>query len=318
MKERSTEDNLPFAFTRSLTTESGVRYLAWKLGGARSGVWLRSRCGPEFELRPRAYGNNDAGVAYEIFVHRYLSPPVWIPPERVKLIVDLDANVGLSCLWWLATYWRAEVMAFEPHPGHVAQCRLNLARNGFESRAMLHPVAAGAADGRAWISDAGSASQLSATPANGYEVEVVDIFPLLIGRRIDILKIDIENSEFELLEDPRFGDLDVRVLVMEWHERADRSGGHAACSERLRELGFRLYPIFDNKSYGTMWGYRTSPPLGAEAGRLGQAPDAQWADYRRSSAGGGSPGLIAGDQRARPMDLPSLADPTDLTSAGEP
>lgn len=252
------DDALPLAFARSLTPWSAVHYLAWRLGGSRGTIWVRLRSalkftGPEFQLRPRSAGNNDLGVAYEIFVHRYLHTLVRIPPERVKLIVDLGANVGMSCLYWLATYWRAEVLAFEPHPKHVAQCRTNLERNGFLPRTRLHPAAAGAHARHTRLSDAGSASQLG---DSGYEVEVVDVFPLLADRRIDILKIDIEGSEYELLEDPRFGELDIRAVIVEWHEREDRLGGCAWCSERLKALGFQTLPVFEHKTYGMMWGYQ--------------------------------------------------------------
>ncbi len=261
------EDTWPLAFARALTLPSGVRYLAWRLGGKHGDVWLRLRSerefsGPEFQLRPNSAGNNDAGVAYEIFIHKYLRIPVRIPPERVKVIVDLGANVGMSCLYWLAAYWRAEVIAFEPHPGHAAQWRVNLERNGFLSRATLHTVAAGTANGRAWISDAASSSRVGTVPGDGFEIEVIDIFALLAGRRIDIMKIDIEGGEYELLEDPRFEKLDIRVIIMEWHERKDRPDGHAWCCERLRELGFQLYPVFEQKSNGMMWAYRKRGPAG--------------------------------------------------------
>jgi FkbM family methyltransferase len=263
-QEDAQEDTWPLAFMRALTPPSALRYLAWRLGGKQSSVWLRLRSeqefvGPEFELRPNSAGNNDWGVAYEIFIHKYLRVPVRIPPERVKLIVDLGANVGMSCLYWLAVYWRAEVIAFEPHPGHAAQCRINLARNGLLGRAILHGVAAGVAPGRAWISDAGTSSQVGTAPGGDYEIEVADIFALLAGRRIDILKIDIEGSEYELLEDPRFGELDIRTIIMEWHERDDRPDGNAWCCERLRELGFHLYLVFEEKSHGMMWAYRSQP-----------------------------------------------------------
>ena len=258
IKSETQEDNLPLAFTRTLNLPAALRYLLWRVLGQQSNIWLRLRSGPEYQLRPLSCGNNDGGVAYEIFVHRYLKPPVWIPPERVKLVVDLGANVGFSCLYWLATYWRADVIAFEPHPLHAAQCRINLGRNQLEHRVTLHPVAAGVARHRTWISDEASSSRLTNDPGGGYEVEVADIFELLGDRRIDIMKIDIGGSEYEILEDPRFSALDVKTLVLEWHERDDRPSGQAWCNERLSELGFRIYPVFDMKSYGMMWAYRTA------------------------------------------------------------
>jgi FkbM family methyltransferase len=257
-------DTFPFAFTRTLTPSSAMRYLTWRLGGKKGSVRLRLRSkqefvGPELELRPDSAGNSDADVACDIFARNYLRVPVRIPPERVKLIVDLGANVGMSCLYWLATYWRAEVIAFEPHPGHVAQCQKNLERNGLLRRTTLHGIAAGAAPGRAWISNAGTSSQVGTTSGGGHEAEVVDIIALLLGRRIDILKIDIAGMEYELLEDPRFGELDIRSIIMEWHARDDRPDGRAWCCERLKELGFQLYSVFEQTSHGMMWAYRSQP-----------------------------------------------------------
>jgi FkbM family methyltransferase len=261
------DDRLPLAFTRTLRPVSGLKYLTWQVLGRPYALWLRSRSGPEFQLRPRGESNrnNDVGVAYEIFVHRYYVPPIWIPPERVRLITDLGANVGLSCLYFLATYWAARVIAFEPHPDHAAQFHLNVARNRFTDRVTLHEAAAGTANARAWISDEGSSSQLSVNEGEGYQIDVVDVFPLLAGRRVDILKMDIEGSEYELLEDPRFCDLDVRALVMEWHPRANRSSGQEWCSSRLQALGFRVYPVFGNASCGMLWAYKVPQPSAANA-----------------------------------------------------
>jgi hypothetical protein len=65
----------------------------------------------------------------------------------VKLVVGLGANVGISCLWWLANYRRTQVVAFEPHPGQAT---------------------------RGWISEAGAASALAATGGGGFEVGLLD------------------------------------------------------------------------------------------------------------------------------------------------
>ena len=273
------EDTLPLAFARALTPSSAVRYLGWRLGGKRRDVWLRLRSerefpGPEVQLRPNSAGNNVGDVVHEIFIHKFLRVPVRIPPERVKLIVDVGANVGMSCLYWLAAYWRAKVIAFEPHPGHAAQCKANLERNGFMSRATLHDVAAGTANARAWISNAGTSSQVGTVPGDGYETEVIDFFALLGGRRIDILKIDIEGGEYELLEDPRFGELDIGAIILEWHEREDRPEGHAWCRERLRELGYQLYPMFEQKTYGMMWAYQKRVSAGLAPARSLTTSDA--------------------------------------------
>ncbi len=253
-KREASSDNLPFAFAATLNFAGAAQYLAWRALGQQNDVWVRLRSGPEYQLRSRSRGNNDWEIAHQIFVRDYLMPPVWIPPERVKLVVDLSAGIGLSCLYWLTTYWRAELIAFEPDPANMAQCRANLARNQFDNRATLYPVAAAIAGNPAQIADHASTSQPANIAISGDKAEISDIFELLGTRRIDILKIGDGGSD--MIEDPRFGGLDVRALVVGWHERDDRPSGRAWCKRRLSELGFRTFPAHEMPSYGIMWGYR--------------------------------------------------------------
>lgn len=263
----SLDDGLPILFARTLTPSSFVKYLSWRLSGrSRSIVIQMQACkefqdnpppGPRFRLRGRDATNNDLGIAYEIFIHRLYMPPVWIRPERVKLVVDLGANVGFSCLWWLSNYWRAKVIAFEPHPDHAAAARENLVLNAYESRCELRQAAVGLVDTEAWLSDDGACSTVSQDRGPGFEIQVQDLFQILRNQRIDILKIDIEGSEVELLDDPRFGLLDVGTVVMEWHALDENGrGGRDWCVGQLSKLGFRTYVTYENGACGMVWGYR--------------------------------------------------------------
>ena len=112
-------------------------------------------------------------------------------PERVKLIADLGANVAMSCLYWLAAYWRAEVLAFEQNPAHAAQCRATLERNGYLPRVSLHSVSAGTR---------------------------FDIFSLLANRRIDILELDMHEAIPNCWRISDFEELDVRAIILEWQD----------------------------------------------------------------------------------------------------
>jgi FkbM family methyltransferase len=261
---------LPFAFTRHLEPSSFLPYLQWRLGGRTHDLQVRiagrrefrsdGPPGPKLQLRGTGAGNNDYGVAYEIFVETLLFPPVWIPPERVQTIVDVGANVGMSCLWWLSNYWRARVIAFEPHPEHARQAQTNLALNNWTDQAELHQAAAGTHPGRATLSNAGSSSSLLDSSATVIPVEVVDLFAILSGRHIDILKVDIEGGEVGLLEDHRFGGLDVDVVVMEWHKLdAGGRGGRDWCRDRLEAKDFRTYVTQERGPTGILWGYRGEP-----------------------------------------------------------
>jgi hypothetical protein len=83
----------------------------------------------------------------------------------------------------------------------------------------------------------------------GIDVPALDVFSL--DHRVDLLKIDIEGSEWSILADPRLSDLRARVLVMEWHWRfAPVPDAHAAALAFLIDAGYEIH------------GDRVDPPRG--------------------------------------------------------
>ncbi|MDA8250722.1 MAG: FkbM family methyltransferase [Rhodospirillales bacterium] len=241
------------AFARLLGPASLLRYAWWRLRGRRATVHLRLRNGPRLLLRPRSAGNNDYGVAYEIFVHRYYACPRPLPAGSVRLVVDLGANVGFSCLHWLTHYPHANIVALEPHPGHFAQCRANIAANGWLPRVELTRAAAGVAAQRIILSDAGAASAVRSGDAAGIAAPMLDVYAMLSGRPVDILKLDIEGSEYPILADPRFNLLRPRCVVMEWH---GGGAGRQWCLARFAALHYETTELFDHESHGMLWAFR--------------------------------------------------------------
>jgi FkbM family methyltransferase len=247
-------------FTRSLTPVAALRYLVWRLRGRVGPVVLRSRLGPRFEIRPNGLGeggNNDYGVAFEIFALDAYRAAERLPRDSVRQVVDLGANVGFSLLRWLALFPAAQVLAFEPHPGHAAQAARNVALNGWTQRVEIVQAGAAALAREALLSDGGSGSEVAKAGAT-IRIRLVDAFPRLLGRRIDLLKLDIEGGEYELLADPRFAALDIGVLLMEWHRRGDAQG-RQWCLDRLQELGYRVEELIDEGENGVFWAERASP-----------------------------------------------------------
>jgi FkbM family methyltransferase len=249
------------SFVSTLSRLSVPAYVWWRLRGRRSTVSVRLAEGPRIRLRPRSVGNNDYGVAYEVFVHRFYDCPRPLPTEDVRLIVDLGANVGFSCLYWLTRFPQARIIALEPHPIHFAQCRANLSANRLLPRAELYQAAAGALAQQITLSDAGTSSAVQADGGSGLSASMLDVFTLLSGRSVDLLKLDIEGGEYAILGDARFDDLAPRFLVMEWHgSPRDRDW----CLTRLASLGYDIVQLFDHESHGMLWAFRRAA-VGAAA-----------------------------------------------------
>jgi FkbM family methyltransferase len=241
------------SFARLLGPIGLLRYAWWRLRGRRSTLHVALRGGPRIRLRPRSAGNNDYGVAYEVFVHRHYACPRPVPTDSVRLVVDLGANVGFSCLHWLMRYPQAKVIALEPHPDHFAQCRANISANDLSSRVEMFQAAAGVADRSITLSDAGTSSTVLPENGAGIIARMIDVFSVLSGRTVDILKMDIEGGEYAILSDPRFALLRPRCLVMEWHGTGtDRDW----CFARLAELEYDTVALFDKGSCGMLWAFQ--------------------------------------------------------------
>jgi hypothetical protein len=91
----------------------------------------------------------------------------------------------------------------------------------------------------------------------GIDVMMVDLFTL--DYDTDLLKMNIEGSEWSILSDARMADLQARVIVMEWHCRfAPRADPHAAALELLKRAGYEVHAdhIETQKSTGVVWASR--------------------------------------------------------------
>src|SRR5262249_47347175 len=146
----------------------------------------------------------------------------------------------------------AHVIAFEPHPAHAAQTEHNLLLDGSRDRVDLYKAGAGASNRRMRLTDKGSSSML--TEGGGtLDVDVIDIFPLLEGKRIDVFKRAFKGGEYEILSDQRLGRLNIRSFVREWNGGADPASDRRWCETQLRSLGFQIRDIFAEASYGMFW-----------------------------------------------------------------
>lgn len=227
---------------------SRLRFGAWWVTGGRTPIALRLRNG--LRIRLRGLRTTDYGVAVDVFHNEcYRSPrPLADTPRR---IVDLGSNVGFSVLYWLLVAPDAEILAFEPHPAHVAALDANLALNGVRRGVDVRACAVGTRAGSARLSDRGSSSSI-VDAVDGLTVPVVDFYASVAGP-VDILKVDIEGVEYELLDDPRLSRLAPRALVVEWHG----AGGFDRLRHRLDGAGYDVEKTADGPHQtGLLWAYR--------------------------------------------------------------
>jgi FkbM family methyltransferase len=204
----------------------------------------------------RSLSTTDYDIAWQIYWRGDYEAPQ--PLCDVRKVVDLGANVGYSCIYWCNKYPDCRVTALEPHPAHVEIMKDNLARNGLLNRVNVVAAAAGANERSSYLTDARTSSTVT-DQASDFEIRVLDIFRQseFAGETIDILKIDIEGGEYELLFDPRFRNLNVRVLVIEWHNTTEHPDGKTLCLQKLKEFGYQTHiGSEDLPLAGLIWAFR--------------------------------------------------------------
>jgi len=175
---------------------------------------LRSRRGPV------RINSGDFGVVREIFGSRCYDYADWI--ERSRRFLDLGANEGLFSLYALAADPANRVTAVEAQPSLCERIGANLRSNGWEQRARVICGLAG-----------GSNRQLEALAETAPGVVNMDALLAQLGG-VDVLKVDIEGSEFALFEHCGTWIDRVHYIAMEVHHDC---GDSQALQRRLREQG---------------------------------------------------------------------------------
>ena len=256
---RPVPERIASALIRATTLRNPFRFIWRELSGSDAlGRYRLRRSGRLVCLR---HNTADPIVLQEIFYSGH-----YVPPNRVAnfleglggapRVLDLGANIGLFGVWVLERFPDAEITAFEPDPSNAAVARCCIAANAVGNRWRLVEAAAASADGRApFVSGEYLRSRL-APEAGGLEVETVDILPYFKG--VDLAKIDIEGGEWAILGDPRFRELDVPVIALEYHsDQAPGRDPQAVALDALAEAGYEAEVVEEfGLDQGMLWAWR--------------------------------------------------------------
>jgi FkbM family methyltransferase len=244
-------------FRDKLNLPSRVKFYLWRLSGNRFESTFTLKSGMHIFLRPMPF--SDLATATEVFAMQAYEVPGNIKIDDMRLIVDLGANVGYSCIYWLDNFPRVRLIAFEPHPDHVKQIRKHIEANSAQEQVTLISKAAGINEDRMYLTDNQASSTLAQSFKEGtIAVEVTDWISQLGDQPIDLLKMDIEGSEYTLLSDVRFNTLNIKICVVEWHNTDKNPNGRLWCEKKFAELGYQFCPGKVNDSqYGLLWAWKS-------------------------------------------------------------
>jgi len=194
----------------------------------------------------RAFTRGELKVFWSIFVDECYR--LWADS---RTILDAGANIGVFSVWAARKLPRATIIAIEPHPETFSRLRHNIYANQFESRVQIMQFALSAETVDREMPAAGESQRRALFPqdrsgtGNVVRVPSTTLADLMDRHQlptIDLLKMDIEGSEWEvLLSTPASVLQRIRRMQFEYHEVHARFGySKAGLFKHLSNAGFSI------------------------------------------------------------------------------
>ena len=177
-----------------------------------------------------------------------------------KLVLDLGAHCGhFALLVHLAVLEKygadvAEYFLVEPQPNLVRKATQTLSEAGFLKQTKVIQGLVGKRKGNAWIATpknnllgAAVGSGTIQNPKNGFYADYIDLNSIVPAEAIiDILKVDIEGSEYDLIQNYPGLFAQARLVLVELHGDVSKQ---AAFEDKLKMIGLKtLSSVIDRGS----------------------------------------------------------------------
>jgi len=155
-------------------------------------------------------------------------------------VVDAGAHVGIFSL--KASVHAKRVIALEPHPNNFRALQSNLAVNNVSNVTCVRgALGTGASERFLFEGRSSIAASLDASDGRSHPVDIVSLEELVSeAGAVDLLKLNIEGSEFEVIEDTSQDTLrKIQAIAGELHLRG-RASLEKAVVTKLESAGFQV------------------------------------------------------------------------------
>jgi len=181
-------------------------------------------------------------AAYEeIFVSQIYDIPFLEKQNRKPFLVDVGSNIGIAALYWKLKYADFDYLGFEADEEVARVCIDNL--NDWGVSPQVHVAAVTREEGQQKFTrdgaDGGSLFR-GDIASDGVLTRTIRLSPYLT-RSIDLLKLDIEGSEADVLEEIRDQLHLVRNIFVEVHACRGSPQHASRVFSLLESAGFRCF-----------------------------------------------------------------------------
>jgi FkbM family methyltransferase len=168
------------------------------------------------------------------------------------MILDCGANIGLATLFFKWKYPKSRILAFEADPNITAVLKDNINSNRLQG-VEIHNVLLSNSEGEHvfYAGDSGSlvGSVIPGRQANHHAITVrADKLSRFIKGPIDLIKMDVEGSEFEVIQDliSSRTSSQVHTMIIEYHHKIGGESSRLAQFLKLLEDDGFEYQIAAN------------------------------------------------------------------------
>lgn len=241
------------AFEARLVT-TPLRYAYHELARPTTADYTLRRGGTRFSLRHRS---GDIDIFRKFYAYRYYEWPAAVTAKLRALdhplkVVDLGANIGFFQVHARGQLPIGEVTCFEPEPSNAGVLEHVRDINGGNWRVIR--ACASNAEGTVRFRSGGH--NFSRIESDGdLEVPALDIFPIVDDA--DLVKMNIEGSEWEILEDSRLAE-NTAVWIVEYHRMRNPDPDITSLVRRQFErAGFETHLAMSVEDNGLLWAWKS-------------------------------------------------------------
>lgn len=202
----------------------------------------------KFEAREDSNGNSDKAIVDETWVENvYQIQAHDFSPNGV--FIDLGANIGVVSVYVASLRPDVRIFAYEPESENLALLHKNIELN--EAPMMVIKQAVSNFNGEAYMTHDEGGSEL--VYDEGEKVQVVTLADVLKGvERCDVMKVDVESSEYPIFTDADVEDLlKIKYLTMEFTNTDAQTYGLLMSS---LSRAFNLHTIGSYERGGMIYG----------------------------------------------------------------
>lgn len=173
--------------------------------------------------------------AYQIYVQKLYDLE---PTKPIRSILDCGAHIGLASIYYAGRFPEATIHGFEADPELCRIAESNVRNLNLSHRITMHPKAIWTHDRGIGFNrtgdDSGNVSAVGST-----RIPSVSMREWIQQNPVDLIKMDIEGSEYEVLQDCQDALKHVPYVLLEAHSFGRKEGRLQEALTSLEQAGFQ-------------------------------------------------------------------------------